>query len=171
VAPSDATAESIMVEQPDGVVISNGPGDPEQVPETIATVRALMGQVPILGICLGHQIIGLAGGAHKYKLPFLAGGAHKYKLPFGHHGGNHPVQELSSGRVEITAQNHNYAIDADSMKSLPFMVTHINLYDGTVEGLRHVKWPVFGVQYHPEASPGPHDSLHVLRTFVRSIGE
>ena len=159
VVPDDATPESIMVEQPDGVVISNGPGDPEQVPKTIATVRALMGQVPILGICLGHQIIGLAAGALKYK------------LPFGHHGGNHPVHELSSGRVEITAQNHNYAIDADSLKGLPFVVTHINLYDGTVEGLRHVRWPVFGVQYHPEASPGPHDSLHILRTFVRSIGE
>jgi len=155
--PADASPEAILRLRPDGVLISNGPGDPEQAPETAETTRALYGRLPLFGICLGHQIIGLAGGGRKYK------------LPFGHHGGNHPVQELATGRVEITAQNHNYAIAADSLAGLPLKVTHINLYDGTVEGLRHETLPVWCVQYHPEASPGPHDSLHVLREFVAYV--
>ena len=154
--PSYATAHAIIALGPDGVLISNGPGDPGQAPVTIETVRALMGHVPLFGICLGQQILGLAGGGRTYK------------LPFGHHGGNHPVQELATGRVEITAQNHNYAIAADSLEATPFEITHLNLYDGTVEGLRHRELPVWCVQYHPEASPGPHDSLHVLREFVEA---
>ncbi|MCD6521066.1 MAG: glutamine-hydrolyzing carbamoyl-phosphate synthase small subunit [Anaerolineae bacterium] len=157
VVSAAASPEEILAQKPDGVLFSNGPGDPEQVPETIETIRGLMGRVPIFGICLGHQLIALAGGARTYK------------LPFGHHGGNHPVQELATGRIEITAQNHNYAVDPDSLAGTPFEVTHINLYDGTIEGLRHKELPVSCVQYHPEASPGPHDSLHILRQFVRSL--
>jgi len=157
VVSAAASPEEILAQEPDGVLFSNGPGDPEQVPETIETIRGLMGRVPIFGICLGHQLIALAGGARTYK------------LPFGHHGGNHPVQELATGRIEITAQNHNYAVDPDSLAGTPFEVTHINLYDGTIEGLRHKELPVSCVQYHPEASPGPHDSLHILRQFVRSL--
>jgi carbamoyl-phosphate synthase small subunit len=113
--------------------------------------------VPLFGLCLGHQIIALAAGARTYK------------LPFGHHGGNHPVQERASGRIEITAQNHNYAVAVDSLEGLPLEVTRVNLYDGTVEGLRHLELPVVTVQYHPEASPGPHDSLYVLHDFVASL--
>lgn len=159
VVPSDASAEEVMAQGPDGLLITNGPGDPEQVPETIATVRDLLGQVPMFGICLGHQVIGLACGGKKFK------------LPFGHHGGNHPVLDRRTGIVAITAQNHNYAIDADSLQGLPVEITHVNLFDGTIEGLRHTQYPVSGVQYHPEASPGPHDSLSLLREFVHSLGE
>jgi len=157
VVPADASADTIMDQQPDGVLITNGPGDPEQVPATIETVRNLLGRTPMFGICLGHQVIGLA-----------CGGA-KFKLPFGHHGGNHPVRDLTTGLVAITAQNHNFAIDADSLAGLPVEITHVNLFDGTVEGLRHTQYSVSGVQYHPEASPGPHDSLSLLREFVRSL--
>ena len=157
VVPFRASAETVLAQAPDGVLITNGPGDPEQVPETIATVRGLLGRVPIFGICLGHQIIGLACGAKKFK------------LPFGHHGGNHPVLDRRTGIVAITAQNHNYAIAADSLEGLPVEITHVNLFDGTIEGLRHAKHPVSGVQYHPEASPGPHDSLSLLREFVHSL--
>ncbi len=153
--PWDSSADEIISHHPDGVLISNGPGDPQCVPETIQAARQLMAQrVPILGICLGHQIIGLACGGLKYK------------LPFGHHAGNHPVQNLVTGTIEITAQNHNYAIDRKSIEGLPLQVTHINLNDQTVEGFRHVSLPVLSVQYHPEASPGPHDSLQILRDFV-----
>lgn len=157
VVPADASAVEILALRPAGVLISNGPGDPEQAAATIATTRDLMGQVPIFGICLGHQILALAAGARKYK------------LPFGHHGGNHPVQDLTTGEVEITAQNHNYAIAADSLEGLPFEITHLNLFDHTVEGMRHQHLPISSVQYHPEASPGPHDSLHLLRRFVTSL--
>lgn len=157
VMPADAASEEIMAERPDGVLVSNGPGDPEQVPETIATVRELMDQVPLFGICLGHQIIALAAGARICK------------LPFGHHGVNHPVRELSTGRIEITAQNHNLVVEPDSLQGLALDVTHTNLYDGTIEGIRHTRLPVWGVQYQPEASPGPHDSLHILREFVESL--
>jgi len=153
--PWDATAEEIRAQQPDGVLISNGPGDPECVPQTIETVRQLIGQrIPILGICLGHQIIGLACGGRTYK------------LPFGHHAGNHPVRDLMTGAVEITAQNHNYAIDPESLWQSDLQITHINLNDHTVEGLRHKRLPVLSVQYHPEASPGPHDSLQILGDFM-----
>jgi carbamoyl-phosphate synthase small subunit len=157
VLPAQVSAEQVLAAQPDGVLLSNGPGDPEQVPEAIETVRQLTGRVPIFGICLGHQIIGLAAGARKYK------------LPFGHHGGNHPVKDLATGQVEITAQNHNYAIDAASLAGLPYEATHINLYDGTLEGMRHTELPIWCVQFHPEASPGPHDSVHLIRAFVTSL--
>ena len=157
VVPFDSSADAIMALDPDGVLVTNGPGDPEQVPETVATARALMGRTPMFGICLGHQILGLACGGRKYK------------LPFGHHGGNHPVLDRRTGSIAITAQNHNYAIAADSLEGLPVEITHVNLFDNTVEGLRHRELAVSGVQYHPEASPGPHDSLHLLREFVRSL--
>ncbi len=157
VLPYNATLEKVLAEQPDGVLLGNGPGDPAQVPtETIGMIRALMGRLPIFGLCLGHQLIALASGARTYK------------LRFGHHGGNQPVKNLLTNTVEITAQNHNYAVDAQSLDGLPFEVTHINLNDNTVEGMRHVRWPITSVQYHPEASPGPHDSLHLLHQFVRS---
>lgn len=157
VVPAHAMAADIMALRPDGVLISNGPGDPERAAATIATTRELMGQAPIFGICLGHQILALAAGARKYK------------LPFGHHGDNHPVQELSTGEVAITAQNHNYVIDAASLEGLPFEVTHLSLFDQTLEGMRHKELPIASVQFHPEASPGPHDALHVLRCFVTSL--
>jgi carbamoyl-phosphate synthase small subunit len=157
VAPANAPSELILAMKPDGVFISNGPGDPVQAPETAHTVRELLGKVPIYGICLGHQIIALASGARTYK------------LPFGHHGVNHPVQDLTTGRIEITSQNHNFAVDKDSLAGLPLEITHINLYDNTIEGLRRTDLPVACVQYHPEASPGPHDSLEFLRRFVQSL--
>jgi len=154
--PATSSAESILSLKPDGVLVSNGPGDPVRVPQTVKTVRDLMGRTPLFGICLGHQIIGLATGARTYK------------LPFGHHGGNHPVQDLRTGTVEITAQNHNYAIDAQSLDDLPVKVTRTNLYDHTIEGLCHTRLPIWSIQYHPEASPGPHDSLHELSEFVEA---
>ena len=157
VVPATATSAAIVSLQPDGVLVANGPGDPDQVPETVAVVRELLDQVPIFGICLGYQLIALASGARCYK------------LPFGHHGGNHPVQELATGRVEITVHNHNYSVDPDSLEGLPLVVTHVSLSDGTIEGLRHTRFPAYGLQYHPEASPGPHDALHVLREFVHSL--
>jgi len=157
VVPATATSTAIMSLGPDGVLVSNGPGDPDQAPETVVTIAELMGRVPIFGICLGYQLIALASGARCYK------------LPFGHHGGNHPVQELATGRVEITVHNHNYSVDPDSLGGLPLEVTHVSLSDGTIEGLRHTRFSAYGVQYHPEASPGPHDALHVLSEFVHSL--
>lgn len=160
VVPPTMSFSEIMAEHPDGVLLGNGPGDPEQVPKaTVDTIRQLMGRVPLFGLCLGHQLIALAAGARTYK------------LRFGHHGGNQPVQDLETGAIEITAQNHNFAVDADSLKGLPFKVTHINLNDYTVEGMRHTSLPITSVQYHPEASPGPHDGLHILRRFVHSLKE
>jgi carbamoyl-phosphate synthase small subunit len=150
VVPAQASPEEVLALQPDAVLFSNGPGDPEQATQAIATARSLMGRLPIFGICLGHQILGLAAGARIVK------------LPFGHHGSNHPVLDLATGRVEITAQNHNYAVDAASLAGLPLAVTHLSLFDGTVEGMRHRSLPISSVQFHPEASPGPHDSLHLL---------
>jgi carbamoyl-phosphate synthase small subunit len=157
VVPAQATAGEIMALTPDGVLISNGPGDPEQATPVIAAVRDLIGQLPLFGICLGHQIVCLAAGGRTFK------------LPFGHHGSNHPVQDLATGQVSITSQNHNYAVDPGSLEGLPYEVTHLNLFDHTVEGLRHRSLPVASVQYHPEASPGPHDSLQLLRRFVVSL--
>jgi len=155
--PSTTASAEIMALEPDGVLISNGPGDPGQAPDTTATIGELLGHVPMFGICLGYQLIALATGARCYK------------LPFGHHGGNHPVQELATGRVEITVHSHNYSVDPDSLDGLPLEVTHVSLSDGTIEGLRHTRFPVSGLQYHPEASPGPHDALHVLRDFVYAL--
>jgi carbamoyl-phosphate synthase small subunit len=154
VVPADTPAEAVLERKPDGMFLSNGPGDPEAVPYLIESVRALIGRVPIFGICLGHQIIGLAARGRTYK------------LSFGHHGANHPVRDLATGRVEITSQNHNFAVDPASVAGRGWEATHLNLNDGTCEGLRHRELPVFCVQYHPEASPGPHDANYLFRRFT-----
>jgi carbamoyl-phosphate synthase small subunit len=154
VVPATTPAEAVLERQPQGVFLSNGPGDPEAVPYLIESVRTLLGRVPIFGICLGHQILGLAAGGRTYK------------LPFGHHGANHPVKDLATGRVEITAQNHGFAVDPASVAGKGWVPTHVNLNDGTCEGLRHRDWPAFSVQYHPEASPGPHDANHLFHRFA-----
>ena len=157
VVPWNASPELIASFRPDGVFISNGPGDPEDVPETIATVKALIGNCPIFGICLGHQIISLAYGAKTYK------------LKFGHRGGNHPVRDLETGKIEITSQNHSYAVDENSLSLTPLTVTHRNLLDGTIEGLKCENDRVFSVQYHPESAPGPQDSAHLFDRFIALI--
>ena len=156
VVPAFISPERILELSPDGVFLSNGPGDPEPVGYAVDTVRALLGKVPIFGICLGHQILGLALGGRTRK------------LVFGHHGGNHPVKDLATGKVEITSQNHGFVVDPDSILAAGgrVEVSHINLNDGTVEGIRHLDIPVFSVQYHPEASPGPHDSHYLFRRFL-----
>ena len=154
VVPASTPAAAVLEQKPDGVFLSNGPGDPEGVPYLIEAVRGLLGKVPIFGICLGHQIIGLAASGRTYK------------LKFGHHGANHPVKDLATGKVEITAQNHGFAVDPESVKAHGLDLSHVNLNDGTCEGLRHRELPVFSVQYHPEASPGPHDSNYLFHRFV-----
>ena len=154
VVPAATPAAGVLARKPDGVFLSNGPGDPEGVPYLIDSVRGLLGRVPIFGICLGHQILGLAAGGRTYK------------LPFGHHGANHPVKDTTTGKVEITSQNHGFAVDPASVSSLGWEPTHLNLNDGTCEGLRHREWPVFSVQYHPEASPGPHDANYLFHRFT-----
>jgi carbamoyl-phosphate synthase small subunit len=154
VVPADTPAAGVLERKPDGVFLSNGPGDPEGVPYLVESVRGLIGKVPLFGICLGHQIIGLAAGGRTYK------------LPFGHHGANHPVRDLATGRVEITSQNHNFAVDPASVAGGGWDATHVNLNDGTCEGLRHRELPVFCVQYHPEASPGPHDANYLFGRFT-----
>lgn len=156
VVPAGTTAEEVLEYRPDGVLLSNGPGDPKDVPDAVRTIRDLLGTLPIFGICLGHQLLGLALGADTYK------------LPFGHRGGNHPVKDLATGRVYITSQNHGYAIDA---RTLPREVeaSHVNLNDGTVEGLRHWRLPAFSVQYHPEACPGPEDSAYLFDRFMKMM--
>jgi carbamoyl-phosphate synthase small subunit len=154
VVPADTTAAAVLERKPDGIFLSNGPGDPEAVPYLIETVRGLIGRAPIFGICLGNQILGLAFGGSTYK------------LPFGHHGGNHPVKDLATGRVEITSQNHGFVVDPRSVEKFGLEETHVNLNDGTSEGMRHRELPIFSVQYHPEASPGPHDAHYLFRRFA-----
>ena len=168
VVPAATTAEAVLGRNPDGIFLSNGPGDPEGVPYLIAAVRELLGKKPIFGICLGHQIIGLALGGRTYK------------LKFGHHGGNQPVKDLTTGKVETTAQNHGFAVDMRSFQdastdemhgdSQDIVLTHVNLNDNTCEGLMHRRLPLFSVQYHPEASPGPHDANYLFARFVSLMG-
>lgn len=157
IVPWNTPAKTIRMMKPDGIFISNGPGDPENVPETIETIKALLGAFPIFGICLGHQIISLAYGAKTYK------------LKFGHRGGNHPVKNIETGRIEITSQNHSYAVDEESLLNTPLTVTHINLLDKTVEGVKCDKDKVFSVQYHPESAPGPQDSEYLFDRFIRMM--
>jgi carbamoyl-phosphate synthase small subunit len=153
VVPASTSAAETLALQPDGVFYSNGPGDPAAVKYGIETLQGLLGKVPVFGICLGHQLMGLAMGGRTYK------------LPFGHHSTNHPVRHIPTGQVEITSQNHGFAVDADSLPA-DVEVTHINLNDQTVEGLRHRTIPAFSVQYHPEAGPGPHDATYLFNEFV-----
>lgn len=159
IVPFDTTPEEIAFMNPDGVFLSNGPGDPEDVVPVIQTVKALRGDYPIFGICLGHQIISLAYGAKTYK------------LKFGHRGGNHPVKNLETGKIEITSQNHSYAVDAKSVEGTDLKITHVNLLDGTVEGVECREDHVFSVQYHPESAPGPQDSTYLFEKFLRIMKE
>jgi carbamoyl-phosphate synthase small subunit len=154
VVPASTTAAEVLARQPHGVFLSNGPGDPAAVPYAVDAIRELVGEVPLFGICLGHQLLSRALGGTTYK------------LPFGHHGGNHPVQHLASGHVEITSQNHNFCVDAESLGGR-VAVTHLNLNDQTNEGMRVLDAPAFSVQYHPEAGPGPHDSRYLFEQFAQ----
>ena len=161
VVPASTSAAEVLAMRPHGVFLSNGPGDPQGVPYAVEAVRDLLGKVPIFGICLGNQILGLA----------LGGTTHKLK--FGHHGGNQPVKDLSTGKVEITSQNHNFVVEMESLAATAhgdaIEVTHVNLNDQSVEGIRHKQLPLFSVQYHPEASPGPHDAAYLFRRFVEMM--
>jgi len=159
VVPAKTSAEDVLGMHPDGVFLSNGPGDPEPMDYAVQNVRQFLGRVPVFGICLGHQVCGLALGGKTYK------------LKFGHHGSNHPVKNLLTNQVEITAQNHGFCVDPDSLPSRDVEPTHINLNDQTNEGIRHKKLPLFSVQYHPEASPGPHDSHYLFSQFTDMMKE
>ena len=159
IVPFDTDQEEILSLAPDGVFISNGPGDPVDVPEVIRTLQGLRGKVPMFGICLGHQLLALACGARTYK------------LRFGHRGGNHPVRDLRSGKIEITSQNHSYAVEESSLAGTGLEVSHINLLDGTVEGLRSDKDKLFSVQYHPESAPGPCDSAYLFARFTELMDQ
>ncbi|SDY59108.1 glutamine-hydrolyzing carbamoyl-phosphate synthase small subunit [Thermoactinomyces sp. DSM 45892] len=155
--PYRTTAEEILRYRPDGVILTNGPGDPKDVPEAIETVRSLLGKVPIFGICLGHQLLSLACGADTEK------------LKFGHRGGNHPVKEISSGRTVMTAQNHGYTVTAESIDRTRLRISHVALNDGTIEGVEHLDFPAFSVQYHPESAPGPLDSGYLFDRFMEMM--
>jgi len=157
VVPARTTAGEILKFKPDGLLISNGPGDPEGVPYVVETVKQLLDKLPIFGICLGHQILGLSFGGKTYK------------LKFGHHGGNHPVKDLKTGKLAITVQNHSFCIDIDSLNKNDIEITHVNLNDQTLEGMRHRKLPIFSVQFHPEASPGPQDTNYLFNSFVKMM--
>ena len=153
VVPAHTSAEEVLALNPDGVFLSNGPGDPTDVPKIVVEVRKLAGKKPIFGICLGHQLLALAFGAKTYK------------MKFGHRGGNQPVKNLKMGKVHISAQNHGYAVDPASLAGTPLVVTHTNVNDDTIEGLRHTELPIFSVQYHPEAAPGPDDNMYLFDEF------
>jgi carbamoyl-phosphate synthase small subunit len=159
VVPADTSAKRVLSQKPDGVFLSNGPGDPAAVNYAIETIKGLLGKLPIFGICLGHQLLGLALGGRTYK------------LKFGHRGANHPVKNLLTGAVEITTQNHGFCVDINSLKGRHIEVTHVNLNDNTNEGIRSEKLSAFSVQYHPEASPGPHDSSYLFRTFTELMSK
>jgi carbamoyl-phosphate synthase small subunit len=156
ILPGTAPADDVLALKPDGVFLSNGPGDPEPLTYAIQTIRDLLGKTPVFGICLGHQLLSLACGAKTFK------------LKFGHRGANQPVLNQVTGRVEITSQNHGFAVDAATLPS-ELEVTHLNLNDNTIEGVRHKKYPAFSVQYHPEASAGPHDSQYLFGEFNKMI--
>ena len=159
IVPWDTTAKQIADMKPDGVFFSNGPGDPEDVLPVIKLIKEIKGKYPIFGICLGHQLISLAYGAKTYK------------LKFGHRGGNHPVKDLRTGKIEVTAQNHSYAVDAKSVEGTDLTVTHMNILDNTVEGVECVKDNIFSVQYHPESCPGPQDSAYLFDKFIANMKE
>ena len=158
VVPAKTSAYEILKLKPDGILFSNGPGDPSAVPYIVNTAKDLIGKLPIFGICLGHQILAQALGGKTYK------------LKFGHHGGNHPVKDLKTGKIAITVQNHGFCVDIDSLPD-EVEITHINLYDNTLEGIRHRELPLFSVQFHPEASPGPHDAVYLFQEFIKLIKE
>ena len=159
VVPAQTSAEDVLALGADGVFLSNGPGDPEPIGYAVENIRKLLGRVPVFGICLGHQLCGLALGGKTFK------------LKFGHHGSNHPVKNLLTDEVEITAQNHGFCVDPESLPSSEVEITHVNLNDNTNEGMRHKKLPFFSVQYHPEASPGPHDSHYLFTQFTDLMKE
>ncbi|KAA1042726.1 carbamoyl phosphate synthase small subunit [Macrococcus equipercicus] len=159
VMPYNTTAEEILRLRPDGVMLSNGPGNPQDVEAGINMIKGILGHIPFFGICLGHQLFALACGAETFK------------MKFGHRGANHPVKNLATGRIEITSQNHGYAVDPASVRNTALEITHTALNDGTVEGLRHVSLPAFSVQYHPEASPGPHDPNYLFDDFITLMTE
>jgi len=157
VVPAQTSADEILKLNPDGLILSNGPGDPAPVTYVIKTIKDLLGKLPIFGICLGQQLLGLALGGKTYK------------LKFGHHGGNQPVKDLHTGKIDITVQNHGFCVDMDSLNKNDVEITHVNLNDNTLEGIRHKKLPAFSVQYHPECCPGPHDARHLFKRFIELI--
>jgi carbamoyl-phosphate synthase small subunit len=159
VVPAQTSADDVLALKPNGVFLSNGPGDPEPIGYAVANIRKMLGRVPIFGICLGHQLCGLALGGRTFK------------LKFGHHGSNHPVQNLRTRKVEITSQNHGFCVDPDSLPASDVEITHVNLNDHTNEGMRHRSLPLFSVQYHPEASPGPHDARYLFDDFISLMKE